>query len=29
VSDTGTGFGVCHNDREKIIINDEGKAEVI
>lgn len=29
VSDTGTEFGVYHNDSEKVIIDDEGKAKVI
>ena len=29
VSDCGTEFGVCHNDREKVIINDEGKAVAV
>lgn len=29
VSDCGTEFGVCHNDREKVIINDEGKAVTV
>ena len=29
VSDCGTEFGVCHNDHEKVIINDEGKAVAV
>ena len=29
VSDCGTKFGVCHNDREKVIINYEGKAVAV
>lgn len=29
VSDCGIEFGVCHNDREKVIINDEGKAVAV
>ena len=29
VSDCGTEFGVCHNDQEKVIINDEGKAVAV
>ena len=28
VSDCDTGWGVCHNDTEKVIINDEGQAIV-
>lgn len=28
VDDCGTEWGICHNDREKVIINDDGKAVV-
>lgn len=29
VSDTGKQWGVCHNDREAVILDDEGNAEVV
>ena len=29
VSDCGDEWGVCHNDTEKVIINDEGEAIVV
>lgn len=29
VSDTDTEWGVCHNDTQKVIMNDEGKAQAI
>lgn len=29
VSDCGTEFGVCHSDKEKVIINDNGEAVVV
>jgi hypothetical protein len=29
VSDCSTDFGICHNEKNKVIINDDGKAEVI
>ena len=29
VSDTGTQWGVCHSETEKIVLDDEGHAEVI
>lgn len=29
VSDCGTDYGICHNDTEKVIVNDEGEAVVV
>ena len=29
VSDCATDFGICHNDTEKVIVNDEGEAVVV
>ena len=29
VSDTHLQWGVCHNESEKVVLNDEGKAIVI
>ncbi len=28
VSDCGSMWGICHNDHEKVVINDEGRAVV-
>ena len=28
-SDCGTQWGICHNDKEKVVINDKGEAEVV
>lgn len=29
VSDCGTEWGICHNDTERVIVNDEGQAVVV
>lgn len=29
VSDCETKFGICHNDTEKVILNDNGEAVVV
>lgn len=29
ISDCDTEFGICHNDTEKVVINDEGQAVVV
>lgn len=29
ISDCGTTWGVCHNDEQKVIINDDGEAVVV
>ena len=29
ISDCATTWGICHNETEKVIVNDDGKAEVV
>lgn len=29
IDDSGETWGVCHNDNQKIVMNDQGEAEVI
>ena len=29
INDCGTDWGICHNDKEKVVVNDDGKAEVV
>ena len=29
VSDCGSDYGICHSDTEKVVVNDNGEAEVV
>jgi hypothetical protein len=29
VSDTGTEFGICHDDTRRVVVNERGIAEVL